>query len=361
MIKLVDRYIGISALQGTLTLWFGLTMLYIMISALNEIRAAGAGYGLADALWYVMLTTPRMAYQIFPFAALLGVLVGVGSLAAANELVAFRTSGASRLRLALAALGGVLVLTLPVAIMGEWVASPAEHQARAFRLGERGDQAILGGARGMWLRDGRDIVNIQLPLLSANRSGQKVEFRDIVIYGFSESSRLESITRADSARHDGAVWNLDGVTTVRLDGDSAVESHSDSQDWPTQVRPELLDSAITRPQRLSMRALWEFLGYLGENGLDDRVYRTAFWEKAFYPFTIVALVLAAMPFVFGSSRTQSLGVRMFVGMTLGGLFMILNRGVLNFGEAYALPAMLTNLVPPLTLGAGAVIVLKRTV
>lgn len=361
MIKLVDRYIGLAALQGTLTVWVGLTLLYVMISALAEIRETGGGYGLGDAMWYVTLTTPVMAYQIFPFAALLGVLVGVGSLAASNELVAFRSSGASRMRLSLAALGGVVVLLVPVTIMGEWVASPAEHQARAFRLGEQENRAILGGARGMWLRDGRDIVNIQLPLLSADRSGQTVEFRDIVIYGFSELSRLESITRARSANHEGSAWSLEGVSTVRFEGESAVESRSESQVWPTQVRPELLDSAITRPARLSMRALLEFIDYLGENGLDDRVYRSAFWLKAFYPLTILALVLAGMPFVFGSSRSQSLGVRMFVGMMLGGLFMILNRGVLNFGEAYALPAMLINLVPPLLLGTGAVLVLRRTV
>ena len=68
-----------------------------------------------------------------------------------------------------------------------------------------------------------------------------------------------------------------------------------------------------------------------------------------------------MPFVFGSSRSQNLGVRMFVGMMLGGLFMIFSRGVLNFGEAYGVPALLSNLLPALILGSGAVLVLRRTV
>ncbi len=110
-----------------------------------------------------------------------------------------------------------------------------------------------------------------------------------------------------------------------------------------------------------MRALWDFLDYLSENGLDDRVYRSAFWEKVFYPLIIVALVLAGMPFVFSSSRSHNLGVRMFIGMMLGGLFMIFNRGVQNFGEAYSLPSLLTNLLPPLVLAGGAVLVLRRTV
>lgn len=361
MIKLVDRYVGLAAMQGTAAVWIGLTLLYMMISALNEARDSGAGYGLTDALWYVLLTTPRMAYQIFPFAALLGVLIGVGGLAAANELVAFRTSGVSRLRLALAALGGTLMIGAPVVIMGEWIAAPAEHQARAYRLSEHVGQAIIGGPRGMWMRDGRDIVNIQLPLLSADREGQSVEFKNIVIYGFSEAAELQSVTRARNASHQGDAWRLEHVHTVRFEGDKARQSRAPSQSWPTEVRPELLDSAVTRPQHLSMRSLWDFLEYLGENGLDDRVYQAAFWGKAFYPLTIVALVLASMPFVFGSSRTQNLGVRMFVGMMLGGLFMIVSRGVLNFGEAYGVPAVLSNLLPAMLLGLGAIFVLRRSV
>jgi lipopolysaccharide export system permease protein len=213
----------------------------------------------------------------------------------------------------------------------------------------------------MWLRDGNDIVNIQLPLLSADRGGQSVEFKNVVIYGFSESSKLESITHARNASHDGTNWRLDRVWTAFIDGDSAVEERKPSKSWPTEVRPELLDSAVTRPQRLSIRALKDFLDYLGENGLDDRVYRSAFWEKIFYPLTIVALVLAGMPFVFGSSRTQNLGVRMFVGMMLGGLFMIVSRGILSFGDAYGIPALVGNLFPALALGLVAILVLRRTV
>lgn len=361
MIKLVDRYVGLAALQGTIAVWVGLTVMYMLISTLGEVRDSGGGYGLMDALWYVLLTTPRMAYQIFPFAALLGVLVGVGSLAAANELVAFRTSGVSRLRLAVAALGGAFVLGLPIIIMGEWIAPPAEHQARAFRLSEHVGQAIIGGPRGMWMRDGRDIVNIQLSLHSSGREGQAVQFKNVVIYGFNEGAELDSITRAEAATHDNGAWRLDDVSTVQFEGDTAREHITESQTWPTEVRPELLDSVVSRPQRLSMRALWDFLEYLGENGLDDRVYQAAFWEKAFYPLTIVALVLAGMPFVFGSSRSQNLGVRMFVGMMLGGLFMIVSRGVLNFGEAYGVPAVLSNLLPALALGLTAVFVLRRSV
>jgi lipopolysaccharide export system permease protein len=361
MIKLVDKYVGRAACLGMLGVWIALTLLFLVINLLAELRATQNDYGTMDALWFIALTIPRMAYQIFPVAALLGALVGVGGLAAENELVAFRTSGISRLRLAFAALAGTFLMTIPVMIMGEWVAPAAEQQARAFRLSELVGQAIIGGARGMWIRDGADFVNIQRPVLTADRGHQSVDFKSIVIYTFSDEADLQSITRARSASHDGSSWTIDGITNVNFGVEGASSTRIEQQDWPTEIKPELLDSAVTRPKLLSIRSLWEYLGYLGENGLDDSIYLAAFWEKALFPFTVLALVFAGMPFVFGQARSHNVGVRLFFGMTLGGLFMIVSRAVQKFGTVYELPPALSISVPILALVLAAVVILRRSV
>ncbi|MEJ2401487.1 MAG: LPS export ABC transporter permease LptG [Xanthomonadales bacterium] len=360
-IRLVDRYIGRVALLGIAAVWVVMTALYVVFSLLSELRNGHADYGASDALWFVLLTIPRMAYQVFPVSALLGALVGVGGLAAANELVAFRTSGVSRSRLAVAALTGTLVLTAPVMIVGEWVAPAAEQQARAFRLSEMTGQAIIGGPRGMWMRDGSDIVNIQLPILSADRGQQSVEFKKVVIYRFDEVEGLTSIIRAENAIHDEERWTLEKIRDVDFADDSATARFTERRAWSTEVRPGLLDSAVSRPDLLSLRALRDYLAYLGENGLDDRVYRVAFWEKVLFPFTVVALVLAGMPFVFAQVRSQSVGVRLFVGMTVGGVFMIVNRAIQKMSSVYEFSPLLSMSIPILLLGLGAVIVLRRSV
>lgn len=361
MIRLVDRYIGRAAILGTLAVWFGLTLLFVLFSLLGELRSTQADYTSLDALWVALLTLPRMAYQIFPVSALLGTLIGVGGLAASNELVAFRTSGVSRLRLASAAMGGALLLTVPVMLMGEWLAPAAEQQARAFRLSEMVGQAIIGGTTGVWMRDGNDIVNIQAPILSADRGQQSLEFKDIVIYHFAQGENLHKITRAESAAHEGGAWQLEQVSEVVFDESGAVAGQHDRLPWSTEVRPELLDSVVTRPKRLSVRSLLDYLHYLETNGLDDSVYQSALWEKLVFPFAVIALVLAGMPFVFGQARSQNLGVRMFLGMVLGGMFMIVTRMAQNFGDVYHLPAMFSHSLPPLLLGMAAIYFLKRSV
>jgi lipopolysaccharide export system permease protein len=82
MIKLVDRYVGSAAIAGVLGVWLAMTVLFLLFTLLGEIRSTQNEYGTVDALWFVALTSPRMAYQVFPVSALLGALVGVGGLAA---------------------------------------------------------------------------------------------------------------------------------------------------------------------------------------------------------------------------------------------------------------------------------------
>jgi len=361
MIKTVDRYVGKAAMLGILLVWFSLTALMMMFGLLAELRDTTASYVASDAFWFVLQTGPRSAYQIFPVSALMGSLLGIGSLASANELVAFRTSGVSRLRLAAAGMAGALLITIPVMAIGEWVAPGAEQQARAYRLSQLVGQMIIGGPSGTWMRDGSDIVNIRRPLLTADRGQQSISFQEIEILHFNGFSGLEKITRAESAFFDGDQWTLEGVTELEIGLAEVSSRQLDNTPWVSGVKPELLESAVTRPPYLSIRVLRDQLKYLQSNGLDDRLYQSALWEKIIYPFAIIALVLAGMPFVFGSSRQHNIGFRLFIGMTLGGLFMLINGAAQNFATAFALPVSVSTALPSAILMIVAGTYLRRSV
>ena len=80
MFRLVDRYIGRAACLGTLGVWLGMTLLFLIVSLLSELRDTANDYGTVDALWFIALITPRMAYQIFPVSALSPPIISLISL-----------------------------------------------------------------------------------------------------------------------------------------------------------------------------------------------------------------------------------------------------------------------------------------
>ena len=66
-----------------------------VFAIVDELGDVSDSYSFGGALSYITLTFPSSVYELFPFAALGGALLGLGSLASNNELVVMRASGIS--------------------------------------------------------------------------------------------------------------------------------------------------------------------------------------------------------------------------------------------------------------------------
>lgn len=106
----LDRYIGTSvflAILSVLGIIVGLALLFAFIDELGDLSDS---YGTLEALIYVVLTLPRRAYEMLPMAALIGCLIGLGSLASNSELTIMRAAGVSVGRIVWAVMKPMLVL-----------------------------------------------------------------------------------------------------------------------------------------------------------------------------------------------------------------------------------------------------------
>ena len=359
-IKVVDRYVGLSALQGVALVWVSLILLFAATLLLRELRSGHNEYGAFEAVWFVVLTIPRMAYQSFPFAVLLGTLVGVGNLSASNELLAFRVSGVSRLRLALAALLGALLLMIPVMYLAESIAPKSEQAARSYKFSKILGTAVSGRSEAIWLRDGIGFIKVEQPLLIDRGKEQAVELHQISIYEFAADHALNSVTRADQMYHDGENWLLKNAITDRFGQSSIDREESSVTQWKTAIEPGLIKTSITRPYSLSLAKLWTYLKYLEKNNLDNSVYLDAYWEKLTFPLTTAAMVFLAMPFVFVRGRVGNLGMRLFLGAALGFVFFVVDNLVQPLGAVSATNAFLSHSILPLVLVGVSTLMLRRS-
>ena len=98
--RLHDLYIGKAVLGSVLMAWLVLLGLDLVLSLSGEFKHIGTGsYTFGHALAWAAFTAPRRAYTLFPMAAVIGSLMGLGQLAATSELTALRALGLSRRRL----------------------------------------------------------------------------------------------------------------------------------------------------------------------------------------------------------------------------------------------------------------------
>src|SRR5262245_12558710 len=94
MVRL-DRYIGTSVFFGILAVLGVIVSLAALFAFIDELGDIGGDYSVFAAAWYVVLTLPRRVYDMLPMAALIGSLIGLGTLASASELTVMRAAGVS--------------------------------------------------------------------------------------------------------------------------------------------------------------------------------------------------------------------------------------------------------------------------
>lgn len=360
-IKRVDKLIAAHVLGSVLVVWLVLVGFDTVSHFAQELGDLGKhGYGLAQAITYIGLTVPRRAYDMFGFSALIGSLVGLGGLAASNELTALRASGMSRARIMLSAVAAVTMILLAVLALGETVAPAGEQRAQALRLSLRSNQLGLTTRSGLWARDGQSIVNAK-GARAVQRDGlPQIQLADVRVFGLNSDGVLKSFIQAGMAMYRDGAWQLDKVRVTRFDDQGAHSSRHDSMPWASRLDPKMLELSVVDPDYMSLRDLKRNIRYFRANGQNSGSYANAWWARIFYPLNILLLVLAVLPLAFGNLRSGGLGQRIFTGIIVAVAWYFLQLSVVSLGNVYGLAPWLSNLLPAVLLALIALLHYRRT-
>jgi len=336
---ILDRYVGLAVIGSTLMVMSVLLGLFSFVQFVVELEVVGKGdYGVWQALQYVILSMPRLAYQMMPLAALLGSLIGLGLLASNNELVIMRASGVSVRRITWAAIKAGLVMMLVAILLSEFVIADAEQRAQEIRSGSLAESGSLRTAEGFWTRSGNDFINVRAVLPGGKLLG-------INIYQLGDQRQLHLIATARAATYDSGRWKLEKVAQSTIGENGVGTSHLDHMNWASRLSPGLLDILAVKPESLSAWGLYKYILYLTENDLDSARYEMELWTKIVLPFATVVMVYLAVPFVFGPLRSGGIGQRVLVGALVGIGFYVVTRIFNYVGLVYDFEPVLGTLLP----------------
>lgn len=337
--KILDRYIAVAVVTGTLVallIVVGLDMFFNVIAQLDNVGREN--YTLMTLVQFVALITPQSMYQLFPMAALLGSLMGLGGLSANSELIAMRASGLSIWRIIRSIMQvGVLMLVVAV-FVGEVVAPVAEQHGQKLRAAAMNRAISFLSNRGLWVRDENLFINARRVLADDTLT-------DLTVYEFDDERHLKVVTQAVKAQYRDGQWILQDVSRSEFTDDRVLVRHEGQQARASTLTPELLGVVALKPENMSVRDIDQFIGYLEENGLDTRQYRYAFWGRFMTPLAALVMLFISVPFVFGSLRSVSAGQRVFVGMLVGFGFYLISQIVSQVGQVFGFNPLLATLLP----------------
>ncbi|WP_374318886.1 LPS export ABC transporter permease LptG [Pseudoxanthomonas kaohsiungensis] len=353
--RLHDLYVGRVVLVTVLLAWMVLLGFDMVMALSGQVGDLGKGsFDFPTALAVVAYTVPRRAYTIFPYAAVIGSLMGLGQLAATSELTALRALGLSRRRLSASVAAALVILTTLMVVNGETLAPWGQRQSDQIKLAAKTNNVAIARYQGLWAREGDTFLNAidgQERVVDGQRT---LELRDVRLYKLADDGSLDSLTRAAVAEHDASGWRLRDVRRIRFGftPGAATEQRVAEERWSSELDPNALAAGVTRARNLSASELRASIDYRTRNNLDAREYQDIYWSRWFYPINVLALCLAAVPFAFGSLRSGGMGKRLFLGIVFALAFMLLQMlfgrlaGAtrIDYRFAYTLPPVLMLVV-----------------
>jgi len=299
--SLLQRYIAKTVINSILMVTLMLIGLQIFIVFISQLGDLGRGdYGILHAFIYVLYTLPLEVYVFFPLAALLGCLLGLGSLASHSELIVMRMAGVSIGQISWAVIKGALLLVLAVTLVGEVIgplgAVAAENQKAMAMSGGQTVQT----KHGVWFRDGDNFIHINT-ILPGNR------FLGVIDYHFNKDHVLDWASYAQSATFDKeGNWVLHNVNESIITTSGVTVKHYDKMPWSVSIQPKMLGIDAYDPIQLPLVKLYRYIEYRNQNNLQSGQYQLVLWQRIIQPFATMIMIFLAIPFIFGPLRTVTM-------------------------------------------------------
>jgi lipopolysaccharide export system permease protein len=331
----LNRYIGRSvtgAILLVLLVIVGLDLLSELIDGLKEVRG---DYTFVSVLKYVALIAPGSFYDYLPFAALVGCLSGLGSLASSSELIVMRAAGVSTGQLVFAVIRPTLFITLVGLGVAEYVAPVSQQIAESQRAVALQKTSSV---HGMWHREGDEFMHFNAVQPNGVLYG-------VSVFRFSPERKLQENIHADRAHYAAGSWTLEDARVVTFTDNGVKTEHFAQIPWDVGLSPELLNILVLDPEDLSISGLLRYSQYLKKQGLNAGDYKLAFWNKLLQPLTIMGMVLVAISFIFGPLRNVTMGFRVFVGVMVGIVFRTLQDILGPSSMVYGFNPIYASLLP----------------
>ena len=113
---------------------------------------------------------------------------------------------------------------------------------------------------------------------------------------------------------------------------------------------DLIYSLEKEPKDLSTYTIIKQIQFLTDNKLRAGVFEVELYQRLVKPISLIAMILLAMLFIFGSNRDVTLGRKIFFGVGIGLSFELISRigGAVSLSYEYS-PLLSSFALPVLVI------------
>tara|TARA_B100000787_G_scaffold81226_1_gene59941 strand:+ start:729 stop:1811 length:1083 start_codon:yes stop_codon:yes gene_type:complete len=357
--KIRDRYIAKTLLTYTFVVLLIWLSIYSFFNFLSELENIGTqDYTILQAFKYILFQMPQVAYDQASAVILLGCVLGMGHLATTGQLIVFRIAGISILKITWISLKIALIFVIILISIGETIAPLLNKYSANIKANALGQDIFSSSQKGFWIRDGDNFINVE-----NNLDGHS--FFGVTIIEVNKFSKIERVIKSENALFDGNSLELNAADIFSIEDKSFFENISfknrNSYDKTVSFDQNLVNNLEKSPDELSTWVLFKQIEFLSDNKLRSGVFEVELYKRLVRPLSLIAMILMAMLFIFGSTRDATLGRKIFFGVALGLIFELISRIGGAIALSYDFSPFFSSILPAvIVMGVSLTLLIRKS-
>lgn len=310
---------------------------------------------------YLYHNTPEIISVTLPISVLTAVLLTFSMMSKQNEVMTIQVSGISLHRIIAPALVFGLILSLLFFALQERVMPQASEKAEEILdtiYGRERNQQSSEESQKYWAIDKDKRI-----FFYQRFDPEKQQFLNFSVLELDDSFAVKRRLSAKTASwRDPVTLELNNGTERRFEASRPVLSKGFKGSRMVVPEGERFFKKIRIRERtadqMSIAQLRNYVDYLRENQSDPTRYVAKIYQKIFYPFSSLVMVLIAIPFAFMMGKKGSMhgiGVAVIISMVFMGMIGFLS----SFGNNGLLPPLWAGLIPYLFFTLVSLVMMAR--
>jgi lipopolysaccharide export system permease protein len=338
-VRILGRYIASTYLK-ILGLCIGaFVSVYLIIDFMEKIRAfTHAQAEIRYIGLFFLCKIPGIITQVTPLAILMATLLTLGGLSRTSEITAMRGCGISLPRIAAPILTISFIASLATLFADE-VLTPASYTRMQYIqqvLIEKKSPNTFFRQQNIWYRDESSIMEAKLFVPDT------MTLKGITLWQMGNG--MQPVRRIEAAlgTYGDDRWLLkDVVMRVFTNGNVVRTDKMDEFPVPLGLRIDDLKKLEKGTDNMGILALQSYCDKLQRGGYDPTRYLAQMHSRISLPFASLIMAFLGIPFALRGGRSSGIALGIAVSLAIGFSYFIINSMLLSFGQAGALPPVIS--------------------
>ena len=354
-LKILERYILGYVLRSVLLALGVFTALFLVIEFLDRVdNLMQSDASFWTMLQYFLFKIPQIVSLMLPVAVLVATIMTFGVLSKNSEITAMRSAGLQILWIARPLFCLAFGLSLFALILDESVVPYCTRRVKEiYNIDIRQkDKTGTYSQEDFWWRAGSDFYSVDI------FDSRTDSFHRFSKFELDPEFKIAQRTDAGSVQWIDELlgWNMKDVLESKIDYDTpsgkalVQQNKLVSLPLPIGDKPEEFYEAKTDPQTMSYRELSRFIKQQKRNGIKVSGYAADLYAKLAFPFSILVVAFAALPFALRPARSGSMAVAIISSFVLGFAYYTVHSMSISLGRAEIWPPFFAAWMANFVLG-----------